>query len=58
MPSRSIEQWYEWVINLDRYWRESKREEERLRSRREMGHLVSRVGMLANTGRAQRQQLS
>ena len=27
----SIEQWYEHTTNLDRYWRESKREEERMR---------------------------
>jgi len=27
----SIEQWYEQATNLDRYWRESKKEEERLR---------------------------
>ena len=27
----SIEQWYECATNLDKYWRESKREEERLR---------------------------
>jgi len=27
----SIEQWYECATNLDRYWRESKREEKRLR---------------------------
>jgi len=42
-------------MNLDRYWSKSKREEERLRGRREMEHLVPRVNMLANTGRAQRQ---
>ena len=29
----SIEQWYEYTTNLDRYWRESRREEERLRER-------------------------
>ena len=27
----SIEQWYEYATNLDRHWRESKREEERLK---------------------------
>jgi len=27
----SIEQWQEWAIALDRNWRESRREEERLR---------------------------
>ena len=30
-PPTSIEQWYECATNLDRYWRESKREEKRLR---------------------------
>ena len=29
--STSIEQWYEYTTNLDRHWRESKREEERMR---------------------------
>ena len=29
----SIEQWYKYTTNLDRHWRESKREEERLRGR-------------------------
>jgi len=28
---RNIEQWYEWVTNLDRHWRESGRKEKRLR---------------------------
>jgi len=27
---RSIEQWYERVVNLDKHWRESKRKKERL----------------------------
>jgi len=31
----TIEQWYECATNLDRYWRKSKREEERLRGRQE-----------------------
>ena len=30
-PPTSIEQWYECATNLDRYWRDSKREEKRLR---------------------------
>ena len=30
-PSTSIEQWYKCATNLDQYWRESKREEERIR---------------------------
>ena len=34
-PPASIEQWYRRAIALDRNWRESKREEERLRGRKE-----------------------
>ena len=30
-PFTSIEQWYECATNLDRHWRESRREENRLR---------------------------
>ena len=30
-PSTSIEQWYECATNLDRYWRKSRRIEERLK---------------------------
>jgi len=33
----SIEQWYRRAIALDRNWRESRREEERLRGRKEQG---------------------
>ena len=33
----SIEQWYKRVMALDRNWRESRREEERLRGKKEMG---------------------
>jgi len=32
-PPTSIEQWYKYATNLDRHWRESKKEEERLRER-------------------------
>ena len=35
-PSRSIEQWYERAVNLDRHWRKSRKKEKRLRKRREM----------------------
>jgi len=31
---RSIDQWYEHATNLDRHWRESRKEGERLRERR------------------------
>ena len=33
-PPKSIEQWYEHATNLDRYQRESKKEEERLREKK------------------------
>jgi len=36
-PPASIEQWYKRVTALDRNWRESRREEERLRRKKEMG---------------------
>ena len=36
-PPASIEQWYRRATALDRNWRESKREEERLRGRKEQG---------------------
>jgi len=31
---RIIDQWYEHATNLDKHWRESRKEEERLRERR------------------------
>ena len=34
-PSTSIEQWYEHATNLDKYWRKSRREEERLKGQQE-----------------------
>ena len=37
MPPTSIEQWYECTTKLDRHWRESKKEEERMRERRKQG---------------------
>ena len=37
-PPNSIEQWYKCAINLDRHWRENKREEERLRGGRKNGN--------------------
>ena len=33
----SIEQWYRRAMALDRNWRESKREEERLQEKKEVG---------------------
>jgi len=39
------------VVNLDRHWKESKREEERLRGRREMEALAARLNPATNVGR-------
>ena len=36
-PLTSIEQWYRRTTALDRNWRESRREEERLRGKKEQG---------------------
>ena len=36
-PLVSIEQWYKRVMALDRNWRESRKEEERLRRKKEIG---------------------
>jgi len=36
-PLASIKQWYKMVMALDRNWRESRREEERLRGKKETG---------------------
>ena len=36
-PLTSIEQWYRRAMALDRNWRESRKEEERLRERKEGG---------------------
>jgi len=36
-PQAFIEQWYRRAMALDRNWRESRREEERLRRKKEMG---------------------
>jgi len=49
-PSQNIEQWYEKATNLDRYWRESRREEKRLRGKRKIRPLASRLNRPANTG--------
>jgi len=45
---RSIQQWYKQVTNLDRYWRENKKEKERLRRRRKIRNLAPRTNALAN----------
>jgi len=36
-PPTSIEQWYRRAMALDKNWRESRREEERLREKKEQG---------------------
>ena len=54
-PSRSIKQQYERAMNLDRHWSKSKREEERLKRRKETG--APRTNTLATASRAQEQQL-
>ena len=48
-PPRSIEQWYKHANNLDRYQRESRREEERLREReKDRGQGQRQIGMTNN----------
>jgi len=54
-PPRSIEQWYERAVNLDKHWMESRRKEKRLRRRREIGALAQKLNVPANTGEAQEQ---
>ena len=39
-PPASIEQWYKRATALDRNWRKSRREEERLRGRKETGGMA------------------
>ena len=51
---KSIKQWYKRTTNLDKDWRESKREKEKLRERREIEAQALRLNTSANTGRAQR----
>jgi len=46
---------YERVVNLDRYWRESRQEKERLRERWKIGAQAPRTNILANSGETQRQ---
>ena len=37
-PPSSTEQWYEHTTNLDRYWKKSKREKERVKRRKKCGN--------------------
>ena len=52
-PPTSIEQWYKHATNLDRYWRESRREKERLRGKKKNGALAPK----SKNGEIQRQIL-
>ena len=47
-PPTSIEQQYECATNLDRHWRESQREEEKLRERKESRNQEQRQGGMGN----------
>ena len=47
----SIEQWYKRVTVLDRNWRESRREEERMRSKKESGEGASKQEQRQNLPR-------
>jgi len=49
--SRSIEQLYERVTNLDKYWRKSRREVKKLRDRKEIKTSAQRTNTPATTGR-------
>ena len=50
-PLRSIKQQYKRATNLDRYQRESKQKEKRLRERKEIGAQAPRLNILANTSK-------
>jgi len=54
-PPRSIEQWYRRATNLNKHWRESRKEEKRLRKRRETESLAPRLNRPANASRIQQQ---
>ena len=51
-PLRSIEQQYKRATNLDRYKRESKQKEKKLRERKEIEAQAPRLNILANISRA------
>ena len=48
-PSTSIEQQYKYTTNLDRYQRESRKEKERLRGRKESGNQKQRQIEIENS---------
>ena len=50
-PPASIEQWYKRATVLDRNWRESRREEERMRSKKESGGEASKQEQRQNLPR-------
>ena len=56
-PSKSIEQWYKRAVNPDKHQRKSKKKEERLRNKREIGVLAQRLNIPANTRETQQQQM-
>jgi len=51
-PSRDIKQWHKKATNLDRHWKESRKEEKRLSERRKIENQISRANILANAGEA------
>jgi len=46
-PLKSIKQWYKGITNLDRYWRERRREEKRLRGRKKTRAPAQRTNTIA-----------
>ena len=46
--SRSIKQWYKRATNLNKYWKESRREEKRLRDRKKEESLALRSNISEN----------
>lgn len=56
-PPRSIKQWYKKTTNLNRHWKENRREKERLSKRKETRNQISRANIPANAREIQRQWL-
>jgi len=50
---RSIKQWYERATNLDRHWKESRREKERLRGKKKIEAQAPRLNAPVNAGKVQ-----
>ena len=53
-PSRSIEQQYKRITNLNRHWKKSRREEKRLKEKRKTGNQALKLNMPANAGKTQK----